>query len=52
MSSTTADLHADLGACQKNTADALKLIALLTHGKSKPQLLYPAFCITPAKHEP
>lgn len=52
MSFTTADLHADLGTSQKNTAESLKLMALLTNGKSTPQLLYPAFCIIPARHEP
>lgn len=52
MSPTMADLHVDLSARQKNTAEALKLMALLTNGKSTPQLLFLAFCITPAKHEP
>lgn len=51
MFSTMADLHVDLGACQENTAEALKQMALLTNGKSTSQLRYPAFCITPAKHE-
>lgn len=52
MLSTMTGLHVDLGACQENTVEPLKLMALLTNGKYTPQLLCPACCVTPAKHEP
>lgn len=33
MSSTVVDLHVDLGVCQRNTMEALELMALLLNGK-------------------
>lgn len=52
MSSSMVDLHVDQGACQRNIAEVLELMALLTEEKLTSQLLYPPSCITGAKREP